>query len=373
MQQLNCLQGQLLISSQTYLLDFLQDIVQNVQIESAFQITHPNFKPLELPIETLTRFEKLPQSLQDKYLRLQLRNFLYGVYYSGSLRSTLSLDSDSDGPAPHQRLENNTFLGIDIQFFKRLHENNCGQGYYDPEWRVTRQETDGSLAVKRGGLTLHIEQKKHLQPTEQSAIVGDSVAVWTPRNRVQNGFYVAISDAGSNNPSSLNGDSETVRTYFNLSPEGAVAVMRCITQQLNQIQLRFTFKVLYNPSDYKRYDSGVFYFDKRNYEAVRPVLQTVYRENQHHFRAEVPLFTKFLAPGLALAEEPSHKFFTQESFGMNRCQIVANGLLEAWQQGDNSPEARMQAILQHFRLQGISLNCPYLNANSEDIYAPLSL
>jgi len=40
---------------------------------------------------------------------------------------------------------------------------------------------------------------------------------------------------------------------------------------------------------------------------------------------------KLLAPGLALAEEPNQKFTAQESFGMNRCQIITNGFLEAWQ------------------------------------------
>ncbi len=373
MQQLNSLQDQLPSSSPNQLLDALQDIVRNVQIESNFRIIHPNYKPLELPTETSSRFQQIPQNLQDKYLSLQLRNFLYGIYYSGSLRAALAVDTDSDGLALHQKLENNTFLGIDIEFFARLHESNCGKGYFDPGWRVLRQENDGSLAVKKGGLTLHIERNRHLQLTEQSATVGDLVAIWTPRNRVQNGFYVAVGNAGQENHSNSDGHSETVRIYFNLSSEGAVAVMRCITWQLNEIQLPFTFKVLYNPSDYGRFDSGVLYFNKSNYGFVRQVLQTAYKEYQLYFKIEVPLFTKFLAPGLALAEEPNHKFFTQESFGQNRCKIVANSLLEAWQKGDSSPEARMTTILQHFALLGIDLQRSYLNANSEDIYTPLNL
>ena len=373
MQLLNSLQDQLLKSSPNRLLDALQDILQNVRIESNFRITHPDYKPLELPTETLTRFQQVPQNLQDKYLSLQLRNFLYGIYYSGSLRSTLALNTDSDGLALHQKLENNTFLGIDIEFFARLHESNCGEGYFNPGWRVLRQENDGSLAVKANNLTLHIERKRHLQVTDQLATVGDLVAIWTPRNRVQNGFYMAVGNAGPENHGNLDGHFKTVRIYFNLSSEGAVAVMRCITRQLNKIKLPFTFKVLYNPSDYGRYDSGVLYFEKSNYEVVRQVIQTVYKENQVHFQKQVPLFTKVLAPGLALAEEPNRKFSIQESFGMNRCKIVANGLLEAWQKGDNSPEGGMQTILQHFALLGIDLQRSYLNANSEDIYTQLSL
>lgn len=80
-----------------------------------------------------------------------------------------------------------------------------------------------------------------------------------------------------------------------------------------------------------------------------------------HFKSEIPLFTKQLAIGLGLAEEPDQKFAVQESFGMNRCQIVANGLLEAWYQGDDLPEVRMQAILGQFSHLGIELQRPYVN------------
>ncbi|NEQ12407.1 MAG: hypothetical protein F6K44_00235, partial [Moorea sp. SIO3E2] len=52
----------------------------------------------------------------------------------------------------------------------------------------------------------------------------------------------------------------------------------------------------------------------------------------------------------------------------NRCQIVANGLLEAWLQGHDSAEGRMNFILHNFSLLGIDIKRPYLNANSKDIY-----
>jgi hypothetical protein len=220
--------------------------------------------------------------------------------------------------------------------------------------------------VTKGGLTLHIDLEQHLGIEERSVEVGDSVAIRMPRNLVQNGFYMAVSNAGSDT------HPHTVRVYFNLSSEGAVAVMSSLTHRLNETTIPFTFKVLYNPSDYERYDSGVLYFERSNYEKVRQVLASVYTEARSHFRPEVPLFTKQLAPGLGLAEEPDSKFETQESFGMNRCQMVANGLLEAWHQGDNSPEARMKAILEEFSVLGINLQHPYLNAESEDIYTPFN-
>lgn len=351
------------------LLDALQDIVSKVQIQSDFCIRHPDYKPFELPAEMVVRFQRMPADIQRKYLSLQLRSFLYGIYYNGSMRTALAPEADSNR-LPLD-LENNTFLGVDLGFYKRLHESNSGTGYFDRDWYVLREESDGSLAVTKGSLKLHIERDRHLQPSEQAAVVGDSVAIRMPKNRVQNGFYMAVGNVKSNRLDDSEGQPVTVRIYFNLTPEGAVAVMGSLTRQLNEKAIPFSFKVLYNPKDYGRHDSGVLYFDKSDYEAVRQPLQAVYGENESHFQPEVPLFTMQLAPGLGLAEEPDRKFAAQESFGMNRCQIVANGLLEAWHKGDDSPEGLMKAIFDQFSLLGIDWQRSHLNANSEDIYASL--
>lgn len=371
MQLLNYHQNHLSDAS-NQLLNSLQDIISKVQLQSNFCVSHPNYKSLELPSEVVARLERLPNSFQNKYLSWQLRNFIYGIYYSGSLQSALAPEANLVNQPLPQSLENNTFLGIDVEFYEQLYESNCGEGYFDPEWYVLRQENDGSLAVTKGELTLHIDQKRHLQLIDQFPKIGSSVAIWTPRNRIQNGFYVAVGNAGTESSHNLSSCSETVRIYFNLKPEGAVMIMGAITRLFNETKLPFTFKILYNPCDYGRYDSAVLYFKKNNYEVVRQALQTVYKENQFYFQPQVPLFTKFLAPGLALAEEPDFKFTAQESFGMNRCYIVANGLLEIWQKGNDSLESKMITILDRFTCVGIDWQRPYLNANSKDIYTPLS-
>jgi hypothetical protein len=303
---------------------------------------------------------------------MQLRSFLYGIYYNGCLRKALAPNVDSMELTTPQNLENNLFQGVDLKFYEQLHESNRGEGNFAPGWTVLQQESDGTLAVKKDDLTLHIERDRHLRIEEQSATVGDVVAIRLPQNRVQSGFYMAVGNTNPQDRGNSN-DSELVRIYFNVSPEGAVAVMDAITGQLNERKIPFKFKALYNPSDYERYDSAVLYFDKRDYEAIWDLLQVVYPENRSHFQLEVPLFTKFLAPGLALAEEPNHRFVTKESFGTHRCHIVSNGLLEAWQNSEDSPQRRLELILQQFSRLKIDVNHPYLNANSEDIYTPLDL
>ncbi|MDB9372467.1 T3SS effector HopA1 family protein [Nodularia sphaerocarpa] len=365
---------QLLDSLQTQLANIpeplqtsIQDIIHKVEIVSHHCIKHPNYKTVELTEQAVSRFKKLPLDLQNKYLALQLRSFLYGVYYNGSLKEDLNLASDGESKnvALNQDLENNSFLGVDINFYDRLHESNRGEGYFSNDWLVVKEETDGALAVHKGGLTVHIERELHLRSEDKAVTIGNLVPIKLPKNVVQNGFYMAVGNEAAH------GDQEIVRIYFNLSPDGAVAVMDGLTTKLNALPISFTFKALYNPTDYGRCDSAVLYFDKHNYEVVRPVLERVYTENQSHFGDTVPLFTKLLAPGLALAEEPNSKFTDRESFGMNRCQIIANALLDVWQQDNDTPAGRLESILKHFSMLEIELQRPYLNPQSEDIFTSL--
>jgi len=375
MQLLNSLPTQLAEISEP-LQTSLIDIIYRLEIESPYCIKHPDYKSLELPESAISRFQQLPSELQSKYLSQQLRSFLYGIYYNGSLKRDLARDAETN-LALNQNLENNTLLGVDVTFYNRLHESNRGEGYLSYNWQVVKEEMDGTLAVQRDGLTLHIEPNvlrqaatrlRYPQAADKTPSIGDLVAIKLPKNLVQNGFYVAVGNAAS-----ASNRQHLVRVYFNLTPDGAVAVMDSLTAQLNSIPIAFTFKALYNPSDYGRYDSAVLYFDKKDYAVIHPVLERVYAEFDMYFQEQVPLFTKMIAPGLAIAEEPNQKFADQESFGLNRCQIVANGLIEAWHQGNDTPEARITSIMQQFSLRKVALERPYLNANSKDIYTPLSI
>ncbi|MBE9209808.1 hypothetical protein IQ244_25605 [Nostoc sp. LEGE 06077] len=345
----------------------LQDIISNIEIESAYCIKHPDYKPLQLPESVITRFQQLPAALQKKFLSLQLRGFLYGIYYNGSLKSSLATNGETNNIALNQNLENNTLLGVDVAFYDRLHESNRGEGYWNYNWLVVQENLDDTLTVQKDGLTLYIQRNRHLLPQNQFPSVGKYVAIKMPKNLVQNGFYMAVANAGT-----ATNRERLVRVYFNLTPEGAVAVMDTLTSQLNLLEIPFSFKALYNPSEYERYDSAVFYFDKNDYTTVHSVLEKVYAECQSYFQPEIPLFTKFIAPGLAIAEEPNRRFAEQESFGTHRCQILANGLLDAWEQGNHTPANRITAILQQFYLTKVDLQRPYLNADSQDIYMPLS-
>jgi hypothetical protein len=342
-------------------LETLQDITRNVKIQD-FRIIHPNYKPLELPEDAIARFRKLPTSLQNKYHILQLQSFIYGIYYNGSLQNQLVLSGSDNLPTT---LENNRVLGINKDFYNKIHEANRGTGYFDKNWSVIASYENGTSIVSKGSLQLHINPNKHLSEQEKSPKVGDLVSVLMPKNLIQEAYYIAVSN---NEPET---HDDMVRVYFNLEPEGAVKVMESLTQSLNDAALFFHFKVLYNPTEYSRSDSGVLYFEKNNYERVKPILQDIYNQHKAYLKPSTPLFTKQIAPGLGLAEEPNNKSHQQESFGTHRCNIISDAIIAAWHEGNDSPEYRMENIIQQFASLSIELAKPYLNPNSQDIYGTL--
>ncbi|MBD3886008.1 hypothetical protein IFO70_30355 [Phormidium tenue FACHB-886] len=347
----------------------LADIATNVEFDSELRVFHPNYQIFEPEQEVRERFLKLPKEAQHKQTLKHLRSFLYSAYYNGSLEGcgapALSELVDS------QTLKNESIIGIDVELFQKLDGSNAGSGYFDPGWLVKRQEPDGWIALSRGELTIHANPKLHLKADQQRLEVGKAVEVKMPKNCLQEGFYLAIGDAGPAQVASLSESDAIVRLYFNVTSAGAIALMQALTEQLNYSKTAFAFKVPYNYSNYGRFDAGVLYVKKEDYPTLFPVLQKVYQANSMHFYSEVPLFSKELAPGLGLAEEPNCKFELYESFGTNRCQILAMSLSEAKQRTQRSSEEKLALMLQYLSHFQVALEAPYLNGNSEDIYTVL--
>jgi HopA1 effector protein family len=343
------------------LLETLQEIANHVHLELNGSISHTVHGSVQ-PDDS-DRFQNLPPILQQRFLSLQLRNFLYDIYFSGS-----RTQSSKEPEAPP--IENNRAWGLNLDFFTALHESNQGQGFGDPDWIVTGHDDDGLIAVQKQELTLHLIPEQHLaQPPARgfadTARVGEPVTVKMPRNRLQNGCYIAIGNAGLVD---LEDSEQRVHLFFNLKAEGAAAVMQEITTQLNAIGIPFTFRLPYDPSDYDRWDTATLCLNKPDYPQVRPALSALYALERAHFRPEIPFCTKLLASGIALAEEPDSKFSAQETFGTHRCQLIANGLLAAHQRNESAPEFRLIAILNQFYAAALELEYAHLNAGSEDIY-----
>jgi hypothetical protein len=132
--------------STNQILDSLFDIAKNIRIEPNFCIYHPQYQPFALPANIATRFQQNPPSLKHKYLSILLRNFIYGIYYNGSLQTVLATNNHRSS---HLNLIENNSLGVDQDFYEQLHHSNHGTGHYEPNWQILRIEPDGSMAVQK--------------------------------------------------------------------------------------------------------------------------------------------------------------------------------------------------------------------------------
>jgi hypothetical protein len=337
----------------------LTDIVNKIEIGENFYFRHQDYAPREITPEMLVNLQKLPLDFQRKYWVSCLSNYLADIYFHGCLAQINSETQESSFP-----LANNSIKGVDHEFYEQLETNNYSQGYYDPDWLVIWEDDDGNLAVKKNELTFQIKRDRHLKPIDIQAAINDLVAIKLPHNRWQDEYYVAISNQGLINFSEANRE-QIIEIYFNVNSEGVITLMRGLTRQLNDLRVQFTFKVLDNPHNYPCYDAGILTFFSDDYSIVEEVIRSLYSCIQSNLNSETPLCTFKLAPGIGLAE------VTKEGFANSRCRAIANGLLAAWDQEDNSPHNRLECIIKEFSLADINCKYLHLNDNHKGIYHQL--
>jgi hypothetical protein len=175
------------------------------------------------------------------------------------------------------------------------------------------------------------------------------------------GFYMALG-----NEELVHGEGETVvRWYWHLTAAGAVRFLRSVTHKLNEARLPYKLKVLNDPARFIRCDAVVLYVLKSGHAAVSQLLAEVYPDVAGEIRPRVPVFTKELAPGVGLAEDPGQG----ESFGLHRCALLADGMVRAYEQRKQSLADRLAAVEACFAAQGIKLDEPFLNAGARDDYS----
>ncbi|HEX4611434.1 MAG TPA: T3SS effector HopA1 family protein, partial [Urbifossiella sp.] len=113
---------------------------------------------------------------------------------------------------------------------------------------------------------------------------------------------------------------------------------------------------------YGRADAGVLYLERRHTDRLGTALADVHRTVAADLRPEVPLFTRALAPGLGVAEDPGGAL----SFGQHRCRLAARAAWAAFSRGDADPAAVCAELL---RAAGLDPDRPHLEPGSRDDYA----
>ena len=245
-----------------------------------------------------------------------------------------------------------------------LAEANAGQERWETGWRIAQALSSGQIAVQRNGLSRLLWPGEYLAPDGSAGMPqrGGFVSVYCKKHstQLQPGFYFAFGETLADEQDETN----PVRFYWNVQASGATDLVRGITEALNRFQVPFRFKCLTRAGLYERTDAAVLYVAKRWYRIVAELLTGTYQNLAPHLRAETPLFSKPLAAGLGLAEDPGNG----ESFGSHRCRLVAEALCQAEAQGRRTPEARLEEIDKHFSQVGLRLDSAYLGPGSLDTY-----
>jgi hypothetical protein len=236
-------------------------------------------------------------------------------------------------------------------FVEALSRANAGRGGWQSGWQVTRRDGP-DLEVARNGLRVQV------RATDCRPANAATVSLRRPKEQraASPGFYVALGDAV---PAIADDDVE-VRVYFHLIAAGAARFVATCTRMLNEAGVPFELKVVGNPAAYVRCDAAVLYLAAGDFG--RAPLQAIVATGKRYLRATVPAFAKPLAAGVAVGE---HRASLGGSFGMGRCRLVAEGIVDAYEHGGSG----LDAVARRFADVGLSLETPHLVPGSRDEYA----
>lgn len=254
-------------------------------------------------------------------------------------------------------------VSTERDFRAALSQASNGSGTWEPGWRTETIDTDGLLVVSRHGVRFWAEPEQvRLGAHPFAAAQPCRVHVPHEYRQLVPGFHLIVGDAEPEDPTS--GQSMTARLYWNLKAKGAPHFLAVISQLLNDAGIPFRAKVLSNPGDYQRADSAVVYLEKRDFPRARPLLRSAHAEVCYAIRSDVPLFTKRLAQGLAVAEDPGNGL----SFGEDRCRLLARALHSAHLTGHANARSRKNAVDFAFRERGLDSEFPFLSPGSSECY-----
>ena len=192
----------------------------------------------------------------------------------------------------------------------------------------------------------------------------DEITVYAQREslRVQPGLYHAFGEALHEA-----GSESTLRFYWNVRPESAPVLLETVTANCNRVGIPFQFKCPRDASGYGRRDAAVLYISARYVRiAVRAIARIHTALPADCLEAEVPLFTRLLAPGLGFAEDPANGM----SFGEHRCRLLADAVLHRSSDDRSSDLALADRLAKRFEQEGLSGERPWLNPGSNDLDWP---
>lgn len=330
------------------IIEELTEILRAITVQSAesFSFAGQDFGPLD---PSLSLWQVAPAK---NPLVAQLAQQLYNHAYCRKFKGRLADDS----------YNTNTAMADDI--LAELSTANRGRERWDVGWQVQRLMPSAQVVASKGGLARLLWPGEFVSHEGPGVPVreGSRISVFAPRESttMQPGFYFIFSETVSDQQD----DYGLLRFYWHVSDVGAPKLVQLISQEFNRFQLPFRLKSLAARAFYRRSDAAVLYVNKRFYRVSTELLSDIHHQIKEDLSSDTPLFTKCLASGLGLAEEPGNG----ESFGQYRCRLFAESIWNSYEKGLQSEQERLEEARQHFASNGLALDAPYLNPGSTDTY-----
>jgi HopA1 effector protein family len=281
----------------------------------------------------------LSPAVARQYLVSRLGDELYRSFYTHGR----PVPRSADATRPYRP---------DQAFVARLSGANCGTGGWDDGWSVQRA-ADGVLQLQGKGLRVRA-RAEDCRPRGGAPRVGESVSLRRPNElrAASPGFYTALGDERL----VIGPEAPEVRVYFNVMATGAEPLVAVSTRLLSEARIPFELKVVDHPIGFSRCDTAVLYLDGDGFQAARESLTVAASSCASQLRADLPPFTKPLAPGVAVAEHG----VGAGSFGSSRCRLLAAGILAAHERGLTCLDDRLEVVAEEFASSGVDLDAPYL-------------
>ena len=230
-----------------------------------------------------------------------------------------------------------------------------GRSVWEPGWRVARAvDADLELRSDLDGV-LVLATAAQVRPT--GADIGEQVLLQMPteRRHASPGFYLTGGRAG-------HGSHSCLRWYLNVRPPDAARVLACLIHGLDEAGLPFTVKTLNERQAPARPDAMVLYTSRD--AGLAPLVRTALTDASVELRERVPAFTRQLAPGVGIADEPAHTG-TPLSFGQHRSMLLARGVIAA---GPGASRAdRCEQVRRAFQSEGLDATRPHLSAGVAEL------
>ncbi len=241
---------------------------------------------------------------------------------------------------------------------------NNGTGTWEPGWRINTLDEGGRVCVSRDEVSFWVPPSG-LRTRTGKIKEGDfcRVLIGKEMRHLVPGFYFAFGNGAQQDERDTS--DPLVRLYWHLTAGAAPQYMALTTSLFNRAGIPFRTKVLSDPASYVRADAGVLYLERRWFGPARGLVSEIQRTLRAGLRADVPMFTKPLAEGLGLAEDPHNRM----SFGQSRCKLAARALWACFVRGVGQREERVSLLLEAFREEGLDPLFPYLDKNSTDFYS----